>query len=354
MPAEKSISFRSHLLSNTTDLLADVDLHCARTAKLIVSIVSKLAAYTEEGIPLSPTVFICNSVSELIRRAGVGEHIPLSRHVNSEIAAEQILKSAAPLCSHNWRIYVERSASGEHCDYGIFCGSNDPAALTIDEIVLDGYDSGFPIVRIAQSVTNKVEVRTNKGSGIEFRFNDDVDVSDLKNRSRIRDLSKTVASGVGAQSEAFVGFVERLLATAVRESHGTLIAVLSKKQKSLPEELKDAIILDPPLDLFERYKLHMDEGKTAISVSRLQVASELLGGFVRSDGITLLSVTGQVLGYRAFIRTAAPENLATGGARTRAFAGLAALVGAGLEAAFFRSEDGRMEIKLATEDPGNA
>src|SRR2546430_9636940 len=34
--------------------------------------------------------------------------------------------------------------------------------------------------------------------------------------------------------------------------------------------------------------LTLEEGKTAASVSRLQAASELVGGFVRSDGITVL------------------------------------------------------------------
>ena len=185
MPSEKSISFRTHLLANTTDLLGGIDLHCARTAKLIVSIISQLAAYTEEGIPLSPSVYICNSVSKLIQRAGAGEHIPLSRDELTETAAAKILKTAAPLCSENWRIYVERSESGEHCRFGVFCGSTDPAALTVDEVILDGLEPGFPIVKIAQSVTNKVELRTSVGDGIEFRFNDDSDVADLGNRGRI-------------------------------------------------------------------------------------------------------------------------------------------------------------------------
>jgi hypothetical protein len=100
MASEKSVSFRAHLLANTTDVLAEVDLHCARTARLIVSIISQLAAYTEEGTLLAPTVFVCNSISKLIQRAGAGEYIPLSGDEPSDVAAEKILKAAAPLTCH--------------------------------------------------------------------------------------------------------------------------------------------------------------------------------------------------------------------------------------------------------------
>ncbi|MBX9776634.1 MAG: hypothetical protein K2Y71_19830 [Xanthobacteraceae bacterium] len=353
MPSEKSVSFRAHLLSNATDLLAEVDLHCARTAKLVVSIVSHLAAYTEEGTPLAPSVFICNSITQLVKRAGIGEHVPLSQLEDTETAAGKVLKICAPLCSSNWRIYVERSINGEHCHFGVFSGSTDPTALTVDEIVLDGFEAGFPIVRISQNVTNKVEVRTNSGSAIEFRFNDDLDVPDLHDRTHVRALSKVIGSTVGTQSESFSGFVERILAESVRDSHGTLIAVISDKDGALPEVLKDAVLLSPPLDLFERYRLHMDEESSVVSVGRLQTAAELVAGIVRSDGVTVFDTLGKVIAYRAFVPMEGQQVTATGGARTRAFVALQAFIGSGLEAIFFRSQDGRMAFKVAPKGHSN-
>ena len=145
---------------------------------------------------------------------------------------EEKLSGRSPLCSNNWRIYVERSETGEHCRFGVFCGSSDPAALTIDEVVLDGLEPGFPIIKVAQSVTNKVELRTNAGDGIEFRFNDDADVAVLGNRGRITALANVVASNVETQPVFFAGFVDRLLTKAIRESHGTLIAVTRRNYKA--------------------------------------------------------------------------------------------------------------------------
>ncbi|MFM0025308.1 hypothetical protein PQR70_03375 [Paraburkholderia madseniana] len=350
MPSEKSISFRTHLVSNTLDLIQNVGWHCARTSQLIAGIVSQLAVYTEEGVTMTPSVFICNSIAQLVQLAGVGEYIPLSADVPLESAGPKLLKAAAPLCSGHWRIYIERSANGESCKYGVFCGTSDPSSLTIDEIVLDEYIEAFPIVRISQSATNKVEVRTNAGDGIEFRFNNDIDIAEIKIHEHIRLLSGAISRNSGPLSELFSGYVDRILSAAVKDSHGTLIAVVPSQILTLPERLTDSVPLNPPLHLYERFKRHIDEGKTAESVSRLQAASDLMSGFIGSDGITLFNDAGYVLGYRAFVHSDTGGKPVAGGARSRAFEAMKALLGTDLTAAFFRSQDGRTDyVQAATE-----
>jgi hypothetical protein len=348
MATEKSVSFRSHLVSNTLDLIQNVGWHCARTSQLIAGIVSQLAAYTEEGVAMTPSVFICNSIAQLVQLAGVGEYIPLSAEVPLESAGPKLLKAAAPLCSGNWRIYIERSANGETCNYGVFSGTSDPSSLTIDEVALDEYTEAFPVVRISQSATNKVEVRTNAGDGIEFRFNDDTDVAEIKIHEHVRLLSLAISNSSGPLSNLFSGYIDRILSAAIKDCHGTLIAVVPSETIVLPEKLADSVALNPPLHLYERFKRHVDEGKTAASVSRLQAASELVSGFIGSDGITVFNGAGYVLGYRAFIHSDTGGKPAAGGARSRAFEAMKAFVGTDLTAAFFRSQDGRTDYVQAT------
>lgn len=343
---EKSVSFRTHLQSNISDLLEAANVKCLATGRLVSALVSQLAAYTEEGVPMAPSVFICNSVKGLVQSAGAGEHVPLSDYIDTATAASKILKYAAPLCDSSWRIYVERAVDGLTCRFGVFCGSSDPSSLTVEEVTLAELDPKFPVIRIAQNVINKVEVCTSAGEAIEFRFNDDTDQAILNNKAVISALAKQTTSSLGNGNLAFAGFMERVLTSAIRDSHGTLIAVVSGSSIAIPSELTDAVILTEPIELLGRYRLHEEEEKTAVSVGRLQVAAELLGGFINSDGITVLNGEGKVLAYRAFIESAAPATPATGGARTRAYAALAALVGKGLDAAFFRSQDGRIELKI--------
>ncbi len=344
---DKSISFRTHLQSNTIDLLQGASISCTHTVTLVIGLVSQLAAYTEEGIPLSPSIFICNSISKLIGISGSGEYVCLSNGANTSTSASRILKYAAPLCGSGWRIYVERVGDGSICNYGVFCGSNDPSSFTVDDLALEDLDRLLPIVRVSQNVTNKVEVRTSARDSIEFRFNDDHDEANLNNRSHLRSLSKALTKNIEPFDESFCGFVERIVSDAVKRSHGTLIAVVSGQGGLTLEALSDAVHLDEPIDLYSRYKLHFEENKTAISVGRLQAASDLLSGFINSDGITLLDTRGRVLGYRAFIKSEENDTSLMGGARTRAFSALKSLIGQGLEVAFFRSQDGRMDIEIA-------
>lgn len=344
MAIEKSVSFRSDLVSNTLDLIQNVGWHCARTSQLIAGIVSQLAVYTEEGVAMTPSVFICSSVAQLVQLAGVGEYIPLSGEVPLDSAGPKLLKAAAPLCSGNWRIYVERSPNGETCKYGVFCGTSDPSSLTIDEVVLDEYTEAFPVVRISQSATNKVEVRTNAGDGIEFRFNNDPDVAEIKVHEHVRQLAGAISVNSGPLSELFLGYIDRVLSTAIKDCHGTLIAVVPANGAVLPEKLADIVPLAPPFHLYDRFQRHIDEGKTASSVSRLQAASELVSGFISSDGITVFNDAGYVLGYRAFVQSDNSGKPVSGGARSRAYASMKALVGTDLGAAFFRSQDGRTDF----------
>ncbi|QHE74536.1 hypothetical protein [Hydrogenophaga sp. PBL-H3] len=347
MATEKSISFRSNLESNSLDLIRKVGWNCARTSELIAGMVSQLAAYTEEGVPMSPSVFICSSVSHLVQLAGVGEHIPLSADVPLELAGAKILKDAAPLCFGQWRIFVERSTDGQRCNYGVFCGTSDPSSLTIDEVVLDAYDESFPVIRISQSATNKVEVRSNAGDGIEFRFNNDRDTEEIKVHQHVRQLAEAISSKSGRHSDLFAGYIDRVLSIAIKDCHGTLIAVVPSVGGGLPEEISDLVRLEPPFYLYDRFQRHVDEGKTASSVSRLQAASELVSGFIDSDGITVFNDAGYVLGYRAFIKSDNTGAPVTGGARSRAFGSMKAMVGKSLSAAFFRSQDGRTDFLQA-------
>lgn len=343
MATEKSVSFRTNLVSNSLDLIQNVGWQCARTSHLIAGIVSQLAAYTEEGVPMSPSVFICSSISQLVQLAGVGEHIPLSGDVPLASAGASILKDAAPLCFGHWRIYIERSLDGQTCKYGIFSGTSDPSSLTIDEVVLDEYDESFPVIRISQSATNKVEVRSNAGDGVEFRFNNDLDVAEIKVHEHIRLLAKAISKESGTHRDLFTRYIDRILSTAIKNCHGTLIAVVPSNCGNLPTEISDLVRLEPPFHLYDRFERHIKDGKTAASVSRLQTASELLSGFIDSDGITVFNDAGFVLGYRAFIKGDMVGVPVAGGARSRAFASLKMLVGKSIVAAFFRSQDGRTD-----------
>lgn len=219
--------------------------------------------------------------------------------------------------------------------------------------MLDEYDEAFPVIRISQSATNKVEVRSNAGDGIEFRFNNDPDVAEIKVHQHIRQLASAISAKSGRHGEKFAGYIDRILSSAIKDCHGTLIAVVPSGGAGLPPEISDLVRLEPPFHLYDRFERHIDEGKTAASVSRLQAASELVSGFIDSDGITVFDDAGYVLGYRAFIKSDTAGLPVTGGARSRAYESMKTLVGKSIVASFFRSQDGRTDYLQAEREQAN-
>lgn len=346
----KSVSFRTTLLGTTGDLLQTVGIDCARTARFLVNTISSLAIYTEEGQPFSPEVYLCNSISEMVKRAGAGAFIVLGTSADIESAGSLALKYGAPLCAARWNIFVERNDEGA-CRFGVFSETGDPAALTAEETLLNEYDPAFPLVMIAQNGVNRVRLTPAGKPAVEFRFNADIDVPELVDRGHISEIAMLISASKDAGHHSFSAYLLRVLKSAIERSHGTLIAVIGAGATGLPEILTDAVSIVPPLDLYQLYRTHMDEGRTSESVNALQGATELVAGFIASDGITVFDTDGRLRAYRAFIRPPeAPEPSVSGGARTRAFNALReAVAESQLNAAFFRSQDGRTEIVQSVE-----
>lgn len=341
--AEKSISFRAGLQSNVADLLGKAGINCADTYRLITGLVSALAVYTEEGVSLTPTIFIANSADRMVRMNGAGQHIELASSIKLAEAGPQILKLAAPLSVGSWNIYVERDEAAHTCSFGVFCGSSDPTALSPDETLLREFDPEFPVVRVGQRARNKVGVSTSQGHSVEFRFNDDEDQNDLKTESSFVDVGNAICSNIDISKMPINEFIIRIFGDKVKSSHGTIVAVISAGSADLPAELADCIILKQPIDLAKLYQAHIEEGKSASTAGLLQSAVDLLGGMINSDGITVLDTQARIRGYRAFIKAADDDTKVHGGARTRAFNTLRGLLGAEIVAALFRSQDGRTE-----------
>ena len=345
MSIVKSVSFRDQLQSNISDMMSDAGVNCLQTVRMIVGVVSQLAAYAEEGVPLTPAVFVCDSINQLVLMMGPGEHIQLSDGVPMDRAAREILKAAAPLSSGYWNIYVERDTLGQSCKFGVFCGSTDPSSSSPDEVLFQEPDPEFLLVRVVQRGRNKVQVRCSTGAVMEFRFNDDsASVDEIADA--ISDLAARVVSGLPEVPTGFVELIRRLLSEAVQESHGTIVVVVPDIG-AIPEALSDAVRLEPAIDLLSRYRSHLEENRTSDSVSRLQAAADLIKRLISSDGITVLDDKARVVAYRGFVKPKPDDPPASaGGARTRAFEALKVLAAENhIAGVFFRSQDGRMAYK---------
>lgn len=337
----RSISFRDPLHTSVTDTLRHAGLKCAATYEMTVELVSQLANYQEEGRPIAPKVFICNSADQLVQRLGGGELVRIGSGEIDDNTARRALKECAPLAEDGWFIFVERR--DEKAMYGVLSAGVDFTSVDPIEIALSD-DHGFPVVLIQQISKRCVEIRDNRGRSRWAHFTGQEQLPE-----RSEDHVSTLATVISRPCEVeFRDSLETLMRRGLRHvigrAHGALI-VITPAGKAFPELLKDAVVLAPPLDLGERLKRHILQKQTAETLSSLQAGINLLAGMVTSDGIVVIEEGGKVLGYRGFIQAAAVQGEhQVGGARTRAFSAMEAAVGTHFKAAFFCSQDGNTRM----------
>jgi len=322
------------------------------TADLLVSTISLLANYREEGRNLSPDIFICKSISQLVRRIGSGESIVLGAVPLNGAAAAKALKEAAPLAVRGWAIFFERETDHD-LRYGLFAGSMDPSAIGLSEIALEIPDQDFPVVLVRQLGPNKVEIRSNSSRSRCFQFDgtEGSGNTPLANYgdSDLEALAECISEGAPEDvSGTLPGLIKRIISEALQSAHGTLIAVTSAGS-TLPESLRDILKIHPIIDLAERLQQHRQDHGSASSLSSLQAAANLIQGMIASDGITVFEQGGRVVGYRAFIQTPQPSPGTSGGARTRAFKALSDRVGQDFLAAFYCSQDGAKKLTISSK-----
>jgi hypothetical protein len=113
----------------------------------------------------------------------------------------------------------------------------------------------------------------------------------------------------------------------------------------------DGTFLPNPINICEQIGDFLAE-QSMESGAKLQATATLIRGMLRSDGITLFSDNGCIVGFRIFIGKADATGSRTGqtkiigGARRRAYDTMKTKLGQGLVATFFRSQDGHMECHM--------
>lgn len=194
---------------------------------------------------------------------------------------------------------------------------------------------GLFIVKVSQVADNCVEIRSNRG-GLHFIFlNHRKENSPPPLQYLDRLISSITERTPKEDKEPTISFLNRLFVSALRESHGCIIAVtnMPKSPKFLSD---DGVILDEPIDFAS---LVFDLKKGRIESSYLESKGHLLKGMLNSDGIILFDNRGRLLGYNCFVKVSNKDNL-IGGARKRAFASIKRKIGCCLSAAFMQSQDG--------------
>tara|TARA_B100001059_G_scaffold114778_1_gene115066 strand:- start:7974 stop:8996 length:1023 start_codon:yes stop_codon:yes gene_type:complete len=338
----ENITFRTQLIGGVTEFCQDSQIPFLSNALHLVELIVMLAHYREEGVSLFPKVYLTNDKYTLTAMLPDGEVLKIGTSNPNVAGIKNAVKKCAPLATNGWLIYIE--PSGESLEYGVFKGSGNPISVLVDDVLMTESEN-ILVVKASQIANDCVEIRSNRG-GQHFIF-----LNHRKDDSPppLQYLGQLIASITEKtpeeNKEPTISFLNRLFISALRESHGCIIAVtnMAKPPKFLSD---DGVILEDPIDFSN---LVLDLKKERIDPNHLESKGHLLTGMLNSDGIVLFDNKGRLLGYNCFVKVSNKTNL-IGGARKRAFASMKSKIGRGLLATFIQSQDGWTDFEGITNE----
>lgn len=332
-----NITFRTHLVGSVTEFSQNTHLTLLSNPLILVELIVLLARYQEEGVSLSPKVYITNNIKTLHSMLPLGELIKIGTASSDVDGVKKALKKCAPLALNGWLIYISENETS--IEYGLFKDSGNPITVAVDDILMTEIEDCF-IVKVFQIAVDCVEIKANNNSSHYIFLNHRKEESPppLQYLNKlVEQITKKANEGYREPASVFLN---RLLFDGLRQSHGCIIAVtnMSKAPQILA---KDGIVLEDPIDfvlLVEQLQ------KKNIEASILESKGSLLHGMLNSDGIVLFDNKGRLLGYNCFIKINDKNNV-IGGARKRAFTSLVSKLSKGICSVFMQSQDGWTEFK---------
>lgn len=384
-----TVSFREQTTGKLSDLLQDEGLVCAHSQALLAYFVGALVNYVEEGVSLSPTIVLCESIDTMLQAFPGAMKYKIGEQPLEAVPGKLILKECASLCSGQWFIFVER-IDEMTLRYGVAAYPQLPNSIGLVQGIGLTAD---PFCIVCRRITeNTVAVWGARGSKLTLIFStsreaqdgsealsafaalcasnagdaladlrpsgETLDLQEIENSSQTESYTdheesntktaereKAAAEEAAAETEAlrqgFLEYLTKAVSRAVAASHGTILLCADGNAIGDLEAISDGVAIDPALDFLEAYHGYVTT-RSGDALLKLQLYEEALGGFMNSDGMVVLDTRGRVTGYRAFVQAApgsgpVPQE---GGARRRAYEISKSYVGSGIHGTLIRSQDG--------------
>ncbi len=334
----RNITFRTHLAGSVNDFCEASGMQPLVRPNTLAELIVTLARYKEEGARLTPEIYLCTDVEQVLHLIPEHEIVYIGNTTLSEDFIGKVLKRCATLAIDGWCIFVE--GKGENIRFGVFRDSGSPLSVPIAETLLSSGDGSIKLVRAYQIAEDCVEIRNHIGETYNV-FLSHKKESELPPTEFAQNLVQIICERcpVG-EREPVMTYLSRCLSRALAECHGTLIAVCPAH--TVPKLLTDGVILEAPIDFLAKVR---QAQKTRIMPYSLLSASALLTGMIGSDGIVVFTRDARLLAYGCFIKYSNKAGRAAGGGRRRAFDTLTARLGKGVSAVFIRSQDGWTDFR---------
>jgi len=308
---------------------------------------SKVCTYEEEEHKIKPQLLIGSNLEDFFCQCP--SHYELSVFTD-DLEGKQfsrIIKALVPLCENNWYVYVNILENS--VVYGIFRKFQSPVSVSFEDLFFANTEDGskemeqYGLICIRPYEMNSFIVKSlnTEDTVISFAFTEVKEQMEAKLQQMKEDLLLSVQSKNKLYIEKAV---LRVLNFMQNKLHGA-ICVIVEGDYAYPNDYLHGIVLKPPLNLVECI-VSTEEVKTYEDAEKYYALTNLLYSFMNIDGITVINVKGEVIGYNAFYRSSETPIEETGGARKRTFKGLVGEMrkeNSNIVGVYYQSQDGSFD-----------
>ena len=324
----------------------DLGVPVEQQALLTESVLS-VATYREEGSVTSPNVFITADPDDIIRRLRGADPLVIGEGPVDAQTVRRAIKFCGPLTlRRDWAVFLHPEAN--RIRYGIFRSDPDPLGDPCFHRLRILKNHGKLLIGIQRTGEALIEIRAPAGAAIYF---------DSSGKAEHRDqppflidaFTKSITRDVNPpRRNKYREFYEKIIEELFSGARGSLIAVLEAGHIP-PDALNDGIFLPQFFDpgpLLEQYLRR----RSPTSSRALSSHANLILSMLEMDGITMMDTTGKVIAFHVFVSEVNGNHQLheqSGGARSRAFSNLKALIGKGIYAVLYKSQDGEAEFEVS-------
>lgn len=338
------ISLKDTVSSNIGDFLLHLDFRTRQIDAFkngVVEVLNLLSDYYEEGTHLYPEVLFIDDMA-FFKVVNKDYHVFYEGPM-AESEIPRAVKVCAPLAVDGWSIFICVSHNTDVVVWGIVSIEKDVSSLTLYQEVLGMEEFPYKYFFLRNIGVKMVAIKSSIQPDMIVSLSLH-EISDMI-ENKVREFSEIVAQSCDGNKNEVSTAIEKTIDRAFKTGHGNLLAVLDPRSL---EEAKE-VFANGVFTSISIARM-IEEKDTAQSTSdkvyagnTLRMNLSLIVSMLNSDGITLFTTDGRVVGFHLIVdNSLANETPLVGGSRTKAFCALNSI--AFIKAVLMRRQEG--DIKL--------
>lgn len=307
----------------------------------ILRIIDSISDYYEEGIHLYPELIITNNLKKLDETI-LSRYFVVKRTTLSEKGFKEAIKLCAPLAIDGWIIFVE-VPDEKSLNFGLITTQISETSLSLYKQAIESQD---PIKDLNIAYLRNLGKKTVELVGYKKRLLVSLTLDDYESvlNNEVTKLAKEISLNCEPDNQDKIStYFDKIISVAIKIGHGNLIGVVKDDEitiDKLKSTLSDGVYFENPIDFQKLLTDLVDVSTKEEPYITLRQYASALTSMLNLDGITILSDKARVIGYHLFVKSELTEDVAEGGARTRAFLAMCKL---DLKACFYKSQDGNIK-----------